>query len=75
MEEAILATLEGMIEAIENGEEPMVFQNRQQDTPVILISYSSTRGRVGGSKGGRGGDEPTESEPEPSYSKEEEEDE
>lgn len=74
MKEAVLDKLKGMIEAIEDGEEPMVFQQGEQDTLVILGSDSSTWGRGEGNRGGRGGDKPTNSEPESSDSKREEED-
>lgn len=65
--EAVLATLEVLAKAIENREEPPVFQQGEQDTLVILGSDSGI--------GGGGKDEPTDSETERLDSKEEEEDE
>ena len=45
MEEAVLATLKGLVEAIEDGEEPLVFLQGEQDTLVILGSGSGIGGR------------------------------
>ena len=73
MEEAILATIEGLAKDIEDKEEPLAFRQGEQDTLVILGSDSGTGGRGEGSGGGKGGDEPTDSEPEPSDFKREEE--
>lgn len=75
MEEAFLAILEVLEEAIENGEEPLVFQQGEWDTLMILGLDSSIGGGGEGSGGGGGRDKLTDSEPEPSYSEEEEEDE
>lgn len=75
MEEVVLATLEGLEEAIEDGEEPLVFQQGEQDTLVILGSDFGTRGGGEGSRGGGGRDKPTDSESESSNSERGEEDE
>ena len=75
MEEVVLATLEGLEEAIEYGEEPPFFQQGEQDPLVTMGSNSGTGGRGEGSGGGGGRDEPAKSKPEPSGSKREEEDE
>ena len=66
MEEALIATFEGLAEDIEYGEEPMVFQQGEWDTHVILGLDFSTRGRGEGSEEGRGRDEPTDTVSEPS---------
>lgn len=47
MEEVVLATLESLVEAIENGEEPPTFQQGEQDTLLILGSNSGIGGREG----------------------------
>ena len=47
VEEAVLATLEGLAKAIEEGEEPLVFWQGEQDTLVILGSDSGARGGGG----------------------------
>jgi len=75
MEEAILAMLEGLEEAIEDGEEPPIFLEDEQGTLVILGSNSSIGGKGEGSRGGGCGDKPTNSDLEPSDSEGEEEDE
>ena len=59
MEEAILATLEGLAEAVENKEEPIVFQQEERDTLMILGSDFCTRGGGEGNGGGGGRYEPT----------------
>jgi len=59
VEEAVLATLEGLAEAIEDRGEPMVFSQGKQDTLMILGSDSIIGGRGEGSRGARGIDEPT----------------
>ena len=74
VEEAILATLKGRAEAIEDGEEPLVFRQGEQGTLVILRLDSGTGDGREGREGGRGGDKPTDSEPEPSDFEREEED-
>lgn len=61
MEEAFLATLEGMAESIENREELLVLQQEQRDTLMILCLESGTRGKGEGNRGG-GEDEPIDSE-------------
>ena len=53
MKEAVLVTLEGLAEAIEDGEELPVFQQGKQDTLVILESDSGIGGGGEGGKGGR----------------------
>lgn len=74
MEEEIIATLEGLAEAIENREEPLVFQQGEQHTFMILGSDFGI-GRGGkGSGGGESGYELVDSQLEPLDSKEEEED-
>jgi len=75
MEEVVLATLEGLVEAIEYGEEPLVLQQGEWDTLVILWLGSYIGGGGEGSGGGKGGYEPTNSDPEPLDSEREEEDE
>ena len=65
MEEAVLATLEGLSEAIENREEPLVFQEGEWDTLMIFGSDSNIGGGGEGSEGGGGGDKPTDSKSEP----------
>jgi len=57
MEEAVVATLEGIVEAFEYGEEPLVFWQGEQDSLVILGSNSGTRGGAEVKKGGEGRDE------------------
>lgn len=74
MEEAVLSTLEGLVEVVENREEPSVFRQGEQDTLIILGIDSGTWGRGEGRWGGGGRDEPTNSEPEPLDYEEEEED-
>lgn len=71
LEEVVLATLEGLAKAIEDGEEPSFFWQGERDTLVVLGSDFGTGGRGEGSGGGEGRDEPTDSEPEPSDSEEE----
>lgn len=75
MEEEILATLKGLAEPIEDGEEHSVFRQGEQDTLVILGSNNGTGGRGEGSEGGGGGDEPPDSELEALDSEREEVDE
>jgi len=60
--EVIIATLEGLAEAIEDKEEPPLFRQGERDTLVILGSNSGTGGGGEGSRGGGGVDEPSDSE-------------
>ena len=75
MEEAILATLEGLEEAIEDGEESLIFPRDEQGTLVILGSNSGIWGGGKGNGGVGGRDKPTDSDLEWLDSKGEEEDE
>ena len=75
MEDVVLSTLEGLVEAIEDWEEPLVFLQGKQDTLVILGLKSGTGGGGEGNGGGGGEDKPTEWESEPSGSEEEDEEE
>ena len=59
VEEAVLATLEGLEEAIEDREEPPIFLKEKQVTLVILGSKSSIGGGGEGSGRGEGRDKPT----------------
>lgn len=65
MVEAVLATLECLQEAIEDGEEPPMLFEDEQVTLVVLGSNSSIGGRVEGSRGSGGRDEPIDSDLEP----------
>lgn len=66
VEEEVLTTFEGLVEAFEDGEEPMVFQQGKEDTLLTLGLNSGIGGRGEGSGGGRGRDEPMELESESS---------
>lgn len=72
VEEAALATFQGLAEAIEDGEEPLVFRQCEHDTLVILGSNSSIGGEREGSRGGGGEEKPMDSELKPSDSEREE---
>ena len=58
VEEAVLATLEGLEEAIEDGEEPPIFYEDGHCTLVVLGSNSGIGGRGEGSGGSGCRDEP-----------------
>ena len=75
MEEAVLAPLEGLEEAIEDGEEPLIFFEYKQGILVALESKFDIGGRGEGNKGGGGRDKPIDSDPEQLDSEGEEEDE
>lgn len=70
VEEVILATLEGLAEAVENKEEPPFFLEGEE-VKNLLLGLGSGRGNAGG----RCGDKPTNFEVEPLDLEEEEEDE
>ena len=75
MEEAVLVTLEGLEEAIEDREEPPIFFEDKQGTLVVLGSNSGIGAGGKESRGSGGGDELKKSHPEPSDFEGEEEDE